>query len=273
MLRIGTSGWQYRDWRGRFYPKSVPAARWLEHYAERFATVEINNTFYRLPAPATFSAWNARVPADFEIAVKASRYLTHYKRLREPEEPVDRLMTHARELGEHLGPVLLQLPPDLAIELDRLDRTLRAFGGRARVAVEPRHRSWFIAELRDVLSAHGAALCLADRGSHPITPLWRTADWSYVRLHAGSASPAPCYGSRALASWVARLTDLWSRTVDGYVYFNNDTGGCAVRDAIVMAHLADAAGLAVTRVPELAEAPVGQIGTSRTTSSAGLSVR
>ena len=150
MLRIGTSGWQYRDWRGRFYPKSVPAARWLEHYAGRFATVEINNTFYRLPAPATFSAWKARVPADFEIAVKASRYLTHYKRLREPEEPVDRLMTHARELGEHLGPVLLQLPPDLSIELDRLDRTLRAFGGRVRIAVEPRHRSWFVSELRDV---------------------------------------------------------------------------------------------------------------------------
>ena len=119
MLRVGTSGWQYRDWRGRFYPKSVPAARWLEHYAARFATVEINNTFYRLPAPATFAAWNARVPSDFAIAVKASRYLTHYKRLRDPEEPVERLMTHARALSAHLGPVLLQLPPDLPIELAR----------------------------------------------------------------------------------------------------------------------------------------------------------
>jgi uncharacterized protein YecE (DUF72 family) len=273
MLRVGTSGWQYRDWRGRFYPKSVPPARWLEHYAARFATVEINNTFYRLPAPATFAAWNARVPSDFAIAVKASRYLTHYKRLRDPEEPVARLMTHARALSAHLGPVLLQLPPDLPIELARLDRTLRAFGAGVRVAVEPRHPSWFVPEVRDLLGAHGSALCLADRGSHPITPLWRTADWAYVRMHAGSASPRPCYGARALSSWVTRIAELWPGGVDGYVYFNNDTLGCAVRDAAVFAGVAARAGIPVTRVPDIAETPVGQLGTSRTTSSGALSVR
>jgi uncharacterized protein YecE (DUF72 family) len=272
VLRIGTSGWQYRDWRGRFYPEGLPSTRWLEHYAARFATVEVNNTFYRLPAPRTFEQWGRRVPDDFVIAVKASRYLTHNKRLREPEEPVERLLAHARPLGAHLGPVLLQLPPDLPAAFDALDATLRAFGARGRVAVEPRHASWFGDELRDVLARHDAALCLADRGSRPITPLWRTADWCYVRFHAGRASPRPCYGPDALAAWVRRVGDLWP-DVDGYAYFNNDTFGCAVRDAIVFANAATHAGIAVTRVPDVHEAPVGQAGRSRSTSIAGLSVR
>jgi uncharacterized protein YecE (DUF72 family) len=275
VLRVGTSGWQYRDWRGRFYPKGVAAARWLEHYAARFATVEVNNTFYRLPPPTTFAQWATRVPHDFTVAVKASRYLTHYKRLREPEEPVGRLLEHARALGNHLGPVLLQLPPDLRVALDDLDATLRAFGRSVRVAVEPRHASWFTRELADVLGAHDAALCLVDRGSRPITPLWRTADWVYVRFHAGNATPRPCYGDTALASWVQRVHDLWpgSDGPDGYVYFNNDTYGCAVRDAVVWARLAATAGMPVTRTPDLKEAPVAQEGSSRTTSSADLSVR
>ena len=272
VLRIGTSGWQYRDWRGRFYPPSVPSTRWLEHYAARFATVEVNNTFYRLPAPGTFAQWSRRVPDDFVVAVKASRYLTHYKRLRDPEEPVERLLAHAQLLGEHLGPVLLQLPPDLPAGFDALDATLRAFGARVRVAVEPRHPSWFADELRAVLAHHDAALCLADRGSRPITPLWRTASWCYVRFHEGRASPRPCYGPDALAAWVRRVGELWPE-VDGYAYFNNDTGGCAVRDAIGFARAAARSGIAVTRVPDAREAPVGQVGRSRSTSAAGLSVR
>jgi uncharacterized protein YecE (DUF72 family) len=169
----------------------------------------------------------------------------------------------------------VQLPPDLRVALEDLDATLRAFGDGVRVAVEPRHESWFTAELVDVLRARNAALCLADRASRPITPLWRTADWSYVRFHSGLATPRPCYGERALGSWVQRLEELWPDRDGGevYAYFNNDTGGCAVRDAIVFARLARDAGMSVSRVPSLDEAPVGQDGTSRTTSSAGLSVR
>jgi uncharacterized protein YecE (DUF72 family) len=238
VLRIGTSGWQYRDWRGRFYPDDVPAKRWLEFYASRFGTVEVNNTFYRLPGRDTFADWAARVPDDFEFAIKASRYLTHYKRLREPEEPVDRLLRHAEPLGKRLAVVLLQLPPDLRVAPDDLDRTLRAFRDRVRVAVEPRHPSWWTDEVRAVLERHSAALCLADRGSRPITPLWRTADWTYLRFHSGRARPAPCYGIAALKSWVARLTDLFGPDLEGYVYFNNDTGGCAVRDAATFTRLA-----------------------------------
>ena len=202
------------------------ATRWLEHYAGRFATVEVNNTFYRLPAPATFEQWKARVPADFVIAVKASRYLTHYKRLREPEEPVDRLhRPSTRNAGRAPRTGAAAAParsPDRAasVSIERCARSAR----RVRVAVEPRHRSWFVAELRDVLTAHGAALCLADRGSRPITPLWRTADWCYVRLHAGRRRRHRATAPARLASWVTRLTDLWSRTVDGYVVLQQRHG-------------------------------------------------
>ncbi len=257
MLLVGTSGWQYRHWRGRFYPEGVPASRWLEHYAARFATVEVNNTFYRLPKPATFADWAQRVPDDFVVAMKASQFLTHYRRLRDPDEPVARLLEHAAPLGRHLGPVLLQLPPDLRAEPERLDATLRAFDGRVRVAVEPRHPSWFCDEVSAVLTVHRAALCLADRESRAVAPGWRTTDWSYIRFHSGRARPQPCYGSRALVRWVALVRDLWGEAPDGYAYFNNDAEGCAVRDAIVLAGIAERAGIETSRVPPRDQAPVG----------------
>src|SRR5690242_17699586 len=127
MMLIGTSGWQYRDWRGPFYPQELAQRRWLEHYAGVFGTVEVNNAFYRLPGRATFEAWRERTPEDFVVAVKASRYLTHVRRLRDPREPVERLMDRARGLGGRLGPVLLQLPPTMRVDVDALDATLAAF--------------------------------------------------------------------------------------------------------------------------------------------------
>src|SRR3954468_3942444 len=145
-LLIGTSGWQYRHWRETFYPRGVAQAKWLEYYAARFATVESNAAFYRLPEAAWFAAWAARTPPDFVMAVKASRYLTHILRLTEPEEPVALLVERARELGDKLGPILIQLPPSLRIEVDRLKRTLDAFPPDWRVAVEFRHASWFTDE-------------------------------------------------------------------------------------------------------------------------------
>jgi uncharacterized protein YecE (DUF72 family) len=257
LLRIGTSGWQYKHWRGRFYPQKLAAARWFEHYVERFATVEVNNTFYRLPNPETFGQWARRVPPDFAMAIKASRYLTHYRRLRDPDEPVARLMKHAAPLRSHLAVVLVQLPPDLRAEPGRLDATLRAFGARTRVAVEPRHESWWNDDVRAVLTEHNAALCLADRGSRMITPEWRTADWCYVRFHFGLAHPPSCYGEQALDTWARRIREMYGDGADGFVYFNNDGNGCAVRDAIVFARCAAGNGMCVTRVPDLAEAPVG----------------
>lgn len=256
-LFVGTSGWQYKSWRGRFYPEDVAQARWLEWFAERFRVVEVNNTFYRLPPPDTFEAWARRTPADFVIAPKVSRYLTHVKRLKEPEEPVQRFLRHAAPLGDKIGPLLVQLPPDLAADVARLERVLELFPEGVRVAVEFRHQSWFTDEVRKVLESHGAALCLADRRSKLLTPPWQTADWGYVRLHEGTASPRPCYGRTALASWGRRIAGMWGAESDVYVFFNNDPLGCAVRDAAVFAGEATGAGLRPTRVPALGDVTVG----------------
>jgi uncharacterized protein YecE (DUF72 family) len=257
VLYVGTSGWQYKHWRGRFYPRQLAQRDWLEHYAQRFQTVEINNTFYRLPSRETFASWARRFPADEVLAIKASRYLTHIKRLKEPQEPVDRLLTHAEPLGACLAVVLVQLPPNLPVEVERLDDVLAAFAGRVRVVVEPRHPTWFVADVRAVLERHDAALCLADRGSRPITPEWRTAGFGYVRFHFGRAQPRSCYGRDALARWADRIADQYGPDDDVYAYFNNDGEGCAVRDAAVFAELAAERGLVPTRVPVLDEAPVG----------------
>lgn len=248
MLRVGTSGWQYRDWRGAFYPPKLPTARWLEHYAERFPTVEANSPFYRLPERATFEQWAARTPAGFTFAVKASRYLTHVRRLREPADPVALLVDRAAGLGPKLGPVLLQLPPTLPRDVARLDETLAAFPSEVRVVVEPRHESWNTDAVYECLHARDAAWCLWDRRNHH-GPLIRTATWCYVRLHEGRTSRPPGYGRRALMTWAERLAELWGNRADGYVYFNNDARACAVRDARTFIRVASSAGLRCAAPP------------------------
>jgi uncharacterized protein YecE (DUF72 family) len=258
-VTVGTSGWQYRDWRAVLYPPGVAQRRWLEYYADQYATVENNGAFYRLPSPQTFARWRARTPADFVMAVKASRYLTHVRRLRDPAEPVGRLLRAAAGLGDRMGPVLLQLPPTLPADVGALDECLAAFarfpvtdfpgitGGRVRIAVEFRHQSWCTEQVRDLLARHGAALCWADRLGRPVSPLWRTADWGYLRLHEGAARPWPRYGRRALDSWARRVAETWPDRADVFVYFNNDPGGAAVRDAAAFAAIAGRAGRRVTR--------------------------
>ncbi|GLW62905.1 histidine kinase [Actinomadura rubrobrunea] len=237
-MLVGCSGWQYAHWRGVLYPPGLPQRLWLERYAERFGTVESNAAFYRLPKRETFENWAARTPDGFVMAVKASRFLTHVKRLQDPAEPVARLMAAARGLGGKLGPILLQLPPTLHADAGRLADCLARFPAGVRVAVEPRHPSWWSDQVRAVLERHGAALCWADVLSRPVTPLWRTADWGYVRLHQGAAVPWPEYGDRALTSWIRRVADTWAPDADVYVYFNNDPGGAAVRNALRFAELA-----------------------------------
>ncbi|MER6594593.1 DUF72 domain-containing protein [Micromonospora purpureochromogenes] len=247
MILVGTSGWQYRDWRERFYPPKLPQRLWLEHFTTRFATVEVNNAFYRLPERETFAAWRARTPEDFCVAVKMSRYLTHIKRLRDPAEPVARFLGRATALGDRLGPVLVQLPPNLPVDAEALDATLRLFPAEVRVAVEPRHPSWWTAPVRQVLERRRAALVWADRRGRPVTPLWRTTDFGYLRLHEGRAQPWPRYGRAALASWVRRLAETFDDVEPAYVYFNNDPGGAAVVDALAFARLARRAGRPVSR--------------------------
>jgi uncharacterized protein YecE (DUF72 family) len=262
--RVGTSGWMYRDWRERFYPKEVPQRGWLEYYASRFDTVESNNAFYRLPAPEMFEAWARRTPHEFVFAVKVSRYLTHIKRLKEPAEPVQRFLKHARGLGAKLGPALLQLPPNLKADLGALDETLAEFDPDVRVAVEFRHPTWFSDECRALLAERGTALCwtsgvLRPGGpqSRPTSPEWRTASWGYVRFHQGASKPFPCYGRDALARWAGRIADGFDPADDVYVYFNNDYAGCAVRDAGALARRLRRAGWEVTSTPGPREVAVG----------------
>ncbi|RBY75232.1 DUF72 domain-containing protein [Geodermatophilus sp. TF02-6] len=249
---IGTSGWQYRDWRGRFYPPGLPQRLWLEHYAGHFATVESNNAFYRLPELATFEAWRARTPPDFRWAVKASRFLTHVKRLREPEEPVARLVERAAGLGDKLDVVLLQLPPTLRADAGLLRDCLVQFPPVTRVAVEPRHDSWWTDEVRALLERSGAALCWADRDEQPVAPLWRTAGWGYLRLHHGVEAWG--YRRQTLQLWAERLAATWEPNADVYVYLNNDPGGAAVVDAVALAEEVRRTGRTPTRVPTPDEA-------------------
>ncbi|HLI36867.1 MAG TPA: DUF72 domain-containing protein [Streptosporangiaceae bacterium] len=253
---IGTSGWQYRSWRGVLYPPGVPQRRWLEYYAERFATVENNNAFYRLAPRETFEGWAVRTPPGFVMAVKASRFLTHIRRLRDPAEPVARMMAATAGLGGRLGPVLVQLPPTFAADPGRLEACLAEFrrAGASvpaglRIAVEPRHGSWWSADVREILTRYGAALAWADRLGSPVGPLWRTAGWGYLRLHEGTAAPCPRYTAAALREWAARIAAAWPPEADVYVYFNNDPGGAAVRDAAAFADAVRQAGRTPARTP------------------------
>ena len=259
MLWVGTSGWQYRHWDGTFYPRELPNRRWLEFYSRRFRVVEVNNTFYHPPPAATFSKWRDATPPDFVVAVKMSRFLTHLKRLLDPEEPVQRFMERAVRLRPKLGPVLVQLPPRFGVDVARLARVLEIFGSDwpgVRVAVEFRDDSWYVDEVRELLERHGAALVLADSPRRR-QPFWRTADWGFVRFHEGRATPRPCYGERALRSWVERIEELWGPRGEVFAFFNNDPRACAIRDAVVFARLAERAGLAVTRVPAPDEVRLG----------------
>ncbi len=241
-MRVGTSGWQYADWKQPFY-EGRPQRLWLTAYAESFDTVEVNATFYRLPAVTAVQRWVEQVPPGFVFVVKASRYLTHIKRLREPAEPVARLMSRIDPLRRAgvLGPVLLQFPPDMVAAPELLDATLSEFPPSIRLAVEPRHDSWFETATRDVLERHEAALVWADRDGRSLGPLWETADWSYLRLHHGRDDWG--YDEDDLAVWARRFASVG----DGYVFFNNDPVAAAIRDARTFCRLlAEASGTSKT---------------------------
>jgi len=254
---IGTSGWQYDDWRGPFYPPGLPQRLWLESYADRFATVESNNAFYRLPERRVFEAWAERTPPEFVMAVKVSRFLTHIKRLRAPAEPVERFVGRVRGLGDKLGPVLLQLPPQFRADRGRLEATLDRFPEEFRIAVEFRHETWFRDEIRRVLVDRNVALCLADRRG-VLGPIWRTADWTYLRFHEGRSRDRPRYGQASLQTWAERLADGWPASADVFVYFNNDPHAAAPRDAARFARIVERTGRHVSRAPAVRTIPAGR---------------
>jgi len=228
-IRIGCSGWQYRHWRGDFYPAELPQSRWLEYYAERFDTVEINNTFYHLPDAPTFAAWGRRAPRGFIYAVKASRYLTHMKKLKEPAEPIRRFFTRARALGRAFGPILYQLPPRWPVNVGRLETFLRALPRGRRHTIEFRDPSWYTDDVFARLARHKVALCLHDMAGSATGRL-AVGPFVYVRFH-GVQKYTGRYDDATLDAWAAWLAARVREKLPVYAYFNNDTGGHAPRDA------------------------------------------
>ena len=242
---IGTSGWQYRDWKDLFYA-NVPEKRWLEHYARVFPAVEINNTFYNLPPEKTFASWYTRTPEGFEFVCKASRYITHIRRLENVKDPIALFLQRAAPLREKLGPVLYQLPPTMKRDDEKLHAFLDVLPSQPPAALEFRHDSWYADDVYEMLRAKGVALVIADSPKHR-TPLETTATWTYVRLHGGENQVS--YGREGLATWAERLVVLAARLDPVYVFFNNDRAGNAVLDALSLTEKVRAAGAPVVSVP------------------------
>lgn len=228
---IGTSGYQYRHWRGVLYPEGLPQRLWLEHYAERFPTVEMNATFYRLPTADAVDRWRDVTPAGFRFAVKGSRYLTHMKRLTDVGRGLRRFFTPVLRFGEKLGPVLWQLPPQMRPDPERLEGFLSRLPPGVRFAVEFRSPEWYGDRISDVLDRHGAAFCEHDLVD--ARPPRVTGGFRYLRFHGRTGKYAGRYGAEALAE-VARDLERWRGGGDAYVYFNNDVHGHAVLDAAAL---------------------------------------
>lgn len=230
MVRIGTSGWHYPHWRGVFYPATISPSEYLRYYSRYFDSVEINNSFYRLPAPSTLMLWKETVPRDFLFAVKAGRYITHRKKLKDPAQTTARFLRTIRALGETLGPVLFQLPPRWRADPERLDAFLAALPKDLRYAFELRDPSWFVPEVEEVLRRHGAAFCIYEFDWR-LSPLTVAADFVYVRLHGPGGAYRGRYGRRGLRPWAERIRRWRAEGLAVYIYFDNDQAGYAVQDA------------------------------------------
>jgi len=226
-LRIGTSGFVYASWKGRFYPRALPAGSWLGYYASRFDTVEINSSFYRLPEAEVFARWGDTVPSGFLFAVKFSRFGTHMKRLLTPRSTIGRFLRRARRLGAHLGPVLVQLPPRWTPDLPRLDCFLEAAPRDVRWVVEVRDSRWLGDALFDLLRRHRAALCLHDL--LPDHPRVVTTDFTYIRFHGVAYGGS--YSRAQLRPWASWIMQQRARQTGVFTYFNNDVDGHAVENS------------------------------------------
>jgi uncharacterized protein YecE (DUF72 family) len=234
--RVGCSGWQYKHWRGAFYPPELPQSQWFAYYASRFDTVEINNSFYRLPERTTFVSWARRAPMRFEFAVKASRFLTHMKKLKDPREPLQRMFSRMRGLGNRLGPVLYQLPPNFRVDVERLREFIDLLPRDARHVIEFRDPSWYTQDVCDLLDRADVAMCLHDMPGSA-TGRTRVGPFVYVRFHGADAKYAGTYSKDRLARWAGWLDEQRRAGIDVYAYFNNDVGGHAPRDAVTLRSL------------------------------------
>jgi uncharacterized protein YecE (DUF72 family) len=233
---LGTSGYVYRHWRkGVFYPPGTPAREELAYYASQFRTVELNNPFYRLPTAEMFQRWREITPEGFQFAVKASRYITHIKRLREVGDELHLFLERADHMGAKLGPILFQLPPNQQIDVARLREFALLLGEKRRWVLEFRHPSWHTPEVYQLLTEHAIALCIpVGGGLHPDRVT--TAPFTYFRMHRGQ-EPEGGFTEQELVSWAAQIRGLRSAGKEVYIYFNNDWGGFAIRDAFKLREL------------------------------------
>lgn len=229
-LRIGTSGYHYNHWSGVFYPEGLNKKEWFAYYARNFDTVEINNTFYRLPPTHVFDAWREAAPPGFCYALKFSRYGTHLKRLREPAEPIRRFLKHAERLRDALGPILVQLPPHWQADFERLGDFVKRLPGAHRWTMEFRDPSWLTEQTYELLARHNVALCVHDM--LPDHPRRVTADFTYLRYHGRRY--AGSYSARALSVQAQRIREYRADGIGVYAYFNNDGHGYAVENALAL---------------------------------------
>jgi uncharacterized protein YecE (DUF72 family) len=229
--RIGTSGWHYDAWVGTFYPDAMQAKEMLAYYCRQFGTVEVNNTFYRVPRPGSVAAWRDATPADFLFACKASRFTTHMKKLKDPARNASLFFAAVEDFGDKLGPILFQLPPRWRLDLERLASFMAELPKAYRYAFEFRERSWLCDPVYDLLQSHNAALCIYDFDGY-LSPDLVTADFVYVRLHGPAGRYKGSYTDAALEDWARRLQG-WARAgCEAFCYFDNDEKGYAAQDAL-----------------------------------------
>ncbi len=233
-IHIGTSGWQYDHWSGPFYPESCPKRDYLDFYGGRFSAVEINNSFYKLPEPRTLEAWREAAPSDFRFAVKASRYITHMKKLKDPEESLARLLERVPVLEKKLGPILFQLPPNWRFDPDRLRAFADALPGDFRYAFEFRDPSWFDERAYEMLTERNLAFCIYDLEGK-LSPKTVTADFVYIRLHGPEAAAYQgSYDTRTLAGWAGAFSQWVRGGKEVFCFFDNDEAGHAANDALAL---------------------------------------
>ena len=230
---IGTSGWHYDHWRRGFYPEGLSKTKWLEFYTSHFTTVELNSSFYRLPSEAAFGTWYNSSPSHFKFAVKVSRFITHIKRLRDAEEAVEKFVARAGILGEKLGPLLYQLPPNMRRDDERLESFLSILPRDMKHVFEFRHQSWFEEGVLKTLHKYNIGFCIFDMPSISC-PLAATADFAYIRFHGSTRLYSSCYAGEELFDWAKRIANLAVNLKTIYIYFNNDVEGFAVKNAMTL---------------------------------------
>jgi len=236
-IRIGTSGWHYKHWIGRYYPEDLKAGEMLDFYLRDFDTVELNNTFYHLPKETSFDTWRTSVPSDFVFAVKGSRFITHMIKLKDAARGLSNFLPRARRLGRKLGPILWQLPPKCNVNVERLEEFLHELPRGPRYAFELRNQTWITDRVLELLHKHDAAFCIYELAGYH-TPLEITASWTYIRLHGPTQwKYAGSYTDAQLRTWARRIEEWRSKMKAIYVYFDNDDSAYAVNNALTLKRL------------------------------------